>query len=45
MAKRRKALSGNATKNGKHPRKTKKRLAVKALMLAAKKLKRHGKKK
>lgn len=37
MAKRFGALSGTATKNGKHPHKTKKRLAIKQAMLAAKK--------
>jgi hypothetical protein len=45
MAKRRGALSSTATKNMKHPRKTKKRLAIKAVMLAAKAAKRKGKKK
>jgi hypothetical protein len=36
MAKRRGAISSKATKEGKHPPKTKKRLAAKAEMLAAK---------
>jgi hypothetical protein len=40
MAKRRGALSSTATRNKKHPHKTKKRLAIKAAMLAAKKKKR-----
>jgi hypothetical protein len=40
MAKRRGAISSNKTRDGKHPHKTKKRLAIKAAMLAAKKKKR-----
>ncbi|MFA5994837.1 MAG: hypothetical protein WCW27_04580 [Patescibacteria group bacterium] len=36
MAKRRRSLSALKTRNKKHPRKTKKRLAVKAVMLAKK---------
>lgn len=37
MAKRRGALSSVATRNKKHPHKTKKRLAIKAAMLATRK--------
>lgn len=44
MAKRYNALGSIHTKV-KHPRKTKKRLAAKAAMLAAKKAKLHGRKK
>lgn len=39
MAKRRGAISSKTTREGKHPHKTKKRLAIKAKMLAEKKAK------